>query len=202
MKKNSLLMIAAMVLMTACGTMAQQSATPAASRFEDGIYSSGPSFRSKAERQESKAETDALVERTKASRIYLFGEKKDTVMIPDDMSARIWYDKEKGGTIVDVGYNPYDWRNNIDPWSYYTPYSIGSSWYWSRHFDPWYSSPYYWNAWAYNPYRYYGWHDPFYAGGWYDPWYYGYGGWYGGWYNPYYGYMYPHYCGWYGGWDP
>lgn len=190
MKKNSLLMIAAMILMTACGTMAQQSATSTSSRFEDGIYSSGPSFRSKVERQESKAETDALVEKTKASKIYLFGEKKDTVMIPDDMSASIWYDKEKGSTVVDVGYNPYDWRNNIDPWSYYTPYSIGSSWYWSRHYDPWYSSPWYWNSWAYTPYRYYGWYDPFYIGGWYDPWYYGYGGWYGGW-DPYWGY-YPH----------
>ena len=202
MKKNSLLMIAAMVLMTACGTMAQQSVTSTSPRFEDGIYSSGPSFRSKVERQESKAETDALVEKTKASRIYLFGEKKDTVMIPDDMSASIWYDKEKKSTVVTVGNNPYDWRNNIDPWSYYTPYSIGSSWYWSRHYDPWFSSPYYWNSWAYSPHRYYGWYDPFYIGGWYDPWYYGYSGWYGGWYNPYYGYMYPHYCGWYGGWDP
>ena len=202
MKKNSLLMIAAMVLMTACGTMAQQSVTSTSPRFEDGIYSSGPSFRSKEERQESKAETDALVEKTKASRIYLFGEKKDTVMIPDDMSASIWYDKEKKSTVVTVGNNPYDWRNNIDPWSYYTPYSIGSSWYWSRHYDPWFSSPYYWNSWAYSPHRYYGWYDPFYIGGWYDPWYYGYSGWYGGWYNPYYGYMYPHYCGWYGGWDP
>lgn len=202
MKKNALLMIAAMILMTACGTMAQQSVTSTASRFEDGIYSSGPSFKSKVERQESKAETEALVEKTKASNIYLFGEKKDTVMIPDNMSASIWYDKEKGSTVVNVGHNPYDWRNNIDPWSYYTPYSIGSSWYWSRHYDPWYSSSYYWNTWAYTPYRYHGWYDPFYLGGWYDPWYYGYGGWYGGWYNPYYGYMYPHYCGWYGGWDP
>ena len=202
MKKNSLLMIAAMVLMTACGTMAQQSVTSTSPRFEDGIYSSGPSFRSKVERQESKAETDALVEKTKASRIYLFGEKKDTVMIPDDMSASIWYDKEKKRTVLTVGNNPYDWRNHIDPWSYYTPYSIGSSWYWSRHYVPWFSSPYYWNSWAYSPHRYYGWYDPFYIGGWYDPWYYGYSGWYGGWYNPYYGYMYPHYCGWYGGWDP
>ena len=202
MKKNSLLMIAAAILMTACGTMAQQSVTSTTSRFEDGIYSSGPSFRSKTEREASKAETDALVERTKASNIYLFGEKKDTVMIPDNMSASIWYDREKGSTVVNVGYNPYDWMNNIDPWSYYTPYSIGSSWYWSRHYNPWYSSPYYWNSWAYTPYRYHGWYDPFYVGGWYDPWYYGYGGWYGGWYNPYYGYMYPHYAGWYGGWDP
>ena len=202
MKKNSLLMIAAAILMTACGTMAQQSVTPTASRFEDGIYSSGPSFRSKAERFESRAETDALIEKTKASTIYLFGEKKDTIMIPEDMSASIWYDKTKGSTIVNVGYDPYDLHDYISPWAYYTPYSIGSSWYWSRHYDPWYSSPYYWNSWAYTPHRYYGWYDPFYMGGWYDPWYYGYGGWYGGWYNPYYGYMYPHYAGWYGGWDP
>ena len=191
MKKNSLLMIAAAILMTACGTMAQHSASSGSSRFEDGIYSSGPSFLSRAEKQEYRAEADSLIEKTKASTIYLFGEKKDTVMIPDDMSASIWYDKEKGSTVVNVGYNPYDWQNNIDPWSYYTPYSIGSSWYWSRHYDPWYSSSYYWNTWAYTPYRYHGWYDPFYMGGWY-----------GGWYDPYYGYMHPHYCGWYGGWDP
>ena len=168
MKKNSLLMIAAAILMTACGTMAQHSASSGSSRFEDGIYSSGPSFLSRAEKQEYRAEADSLIEKTKASTIYLFGEKKDTVMIPDDMSASIWYDKEKGSTVVNVGYNPYDWQNNIDPWSYYTPYSIGSSWYWSRHYDPWYSSSFYWNTWAYTPYRYHGWYDPFYLGGWYD----------------------------------
>ena len=206
MKKNSLLMIAASILMTACGTLAQQAVTSSSSRFEDGIYSSGPSFRSKVEKQESKAETDALVEKTKASAIYLFGEKKDTVMIPESMSASIRYDKTLGSTIVTVGNNPYDWRNNIDPWSYYTPYSVGSSWYWSRHYNPWYGDPWYWNTWSYTPWHYRGWYDPWYYGygGGYDPWYYGgyYGGWYGGWYNPYYGYMYPHYAGWYGGWDP
>ena len=63
MKKNSLLMIAAMVLMTACGTMAQQSVTSTASRFEDGIYSSGPSFRSKVERQELRQQMKKTAER-------------------------------------------------------------------------------------------------------------------------------------------
>ena len=208
MKKNSLLLIAAAILMTACGTVAQQAVTSGTSRFEDGIYSSGPSFRSKVEKQESKAETAALVEKTKASAIYLFGEQKDTVMIPESMSASIRYDKTLGSTVVTVGENPYDWHNNINPWAYYTPYSIGSSWYWSRHYNPWYGDPWYWNTWAYTPWHYRGWYDPWYYGysGWYDPWYYGYGGyyggWYGGWYNPYYGYMYPHYAGWYGGWDP
>lgn len=201
MKKNSLLMIAAAILMTACGTAAQYTGSSGTARFEDGIYSSNPSFKSKSERQALQSQTDALVEQTRTSEIYLFGDKKDTVAIPENMSAVIRYDREKGNTIVAVGENPYDWRNNIDPWAYYTPYSIGSSWYWSRHFDPWYSSSWYWNTWAYTPWRYSGWYDPLYAGGWYDPWYYGYAGWYGGWYSPWYGY-YPHYCGWYGGWDP
>jgi hypothetical protein len=200
MKKNSLLMIAAAILMTACGTVAQHAATSGTPMYEDGIYSSGPSFRSKVEKLASKAETDALVEKTKASTIYLFGEKKDTVMIPENMSASIRYDKELGSTVVTVGTNPYDWHNNIDPWAYYTPYSVGSSWYWSRHYNPWYGDPWYWNSWSYTPYHYRGWYDPWYYGysGWYDPWYYG----YGGWYDPYYVYMYPHYVGWYGGWDP
>ena len=198
MKKSSVLIIAAAAMLASCGTAAQYASSDSGHRFQDGIYSSSPDFRSKDEKIAAKAETDALIEKTQASQIYLFGEKKDTVMIPEDMSATIRYDRKLGSTIVTVEDNPYDWHNYVSPWYYYTPYSIGSSWYWSRHYDPWYSSPYYWNAWAYNPYRYYGWYDPFYIGGWYDPWYYG----YSGWYSPWYGYMYPHYAGWYGGWDP
>ena len=205
MKKSSVLVIATALLLSSCGMVARYASSDSGQKFQDGIYNSTPDFTSKADKAVSKAETDALVEKTKASRIYLFGEKKDTVMIPENMSARIQYDKELGSTVVTVGENPYDWQNNINPWSYYTPYSIGSSWYWSRHYSPWY-----WDAWSYNPwyYRYGGWYggwyDPWYYGygGWYDPWYYGYAGWYGGWYDPWYGYMYPHYCGWYGGWDP
>ena len=202
MKKSSLLMIVSAILLTACGTASRYAASSGSARFEDGIYSSAPSFMSKESREVSKKETDALVEKTKESKIYLFGEKKDTVMIPENMSARIQYDKGIGSTIVTVGENPYDWQNHINPWTYYTPYSIGSSWYWSRHYDPWYYGSWYWNSWTYAPWRYSGWYDPFYLGGWYDPWYYGYNGWYGGWYDPWYGYMYPHYAGWYGGWDP
>ena len=194
MKKISLLMTAAITLLSSCGIASQYASSNTEARFQDGIYSSGPSFRSKAERVESQSKTNALVEETKASKIYLFGDKKDTVMIPENMSASIRYDKSLASTVVTVGENPYSWQNNIDPWYYYTPYSIGSSWYWSRHYDPWYSSSWYWNTWAYTPWRYHGWYDPFYYGGFYDPWYYGYGGWYG--------YMHPYYCGWYGGWDP
>ena len=189
MKKSSLLLIAVTIILAGCGTVGKVADSAGSARFEDGIYSSTPSFISRTEKQAAQTETDALVEKTKASKIYLFGEKKDTVMIPENMSARIQYDKELGSTVVTVGENPYDWQNYIDPWGYYspyTPYSIGSSWYWSRHYNPWY-----WDAWSYNPwyYRYGGWY-----GGWYDPWYYGYGGWYDPWY---YGYG-----GWYGGWDP
>lgn len=203
MKKSSALMIAAALMLASCGTIGQYASSDNGHKFQDGIYSSAPDFVTKEEKTAAKAETDALIEKTKVSQIYLFGERKDTVMIPENMSASIRYDKAIGSTVVTVGENPYDWQNYVNPWAYYTPYSIGSSWYWSRHYDPWY-----WNAWAYAPYRHYGWYDPYYYGGWYDPWYYGgyygYYGYYGyaGWYNPYYGYMNPYYCGWYGGWDP
>lgn len=192
MKKSPLLMIALAVLLTSCGTVANLASSSGEARFQDGIYSSSPSFISKAEKDESQAKTDALVEETKASRIYLFGDRKDTVMIPENMSASIRYDKSLASTIVTVEENPYSWMNNIDPWYYYTPYSIGSAWYWSRHYDPWYSSAWRWNTWAYSPWRYYGWYDPFYIGGWYDPWYYGYAGIYGGWYDPWYHHHHHH----------
>ena len=197
MKKSPLLMIALAVLLTSCGTAANLASSSGEARFQDGIYSSSPSFISKAEKDESQAKTDALIEETKASRIYLFGDRKDTVMIPENMSASIRYDKSLASTIVTVEENPYSWMNNIDPWYYYTPYSIGSAWYWSRHYDPWYSSAWRWNTWAYSPWRYYGWYDPFYIGGWYDPWYYGYAGIYGGWYGGWYGGCHH---GWYDPW--
>lgn len=199
MKKSSVMMIAAMLMLSSCGTLTRLASSSEGQQFQDGIYSSSPDFRSKAEKAESKAETEALIAKTKESPVYLFGDKKDTIMIPDDFAATIRYDNQLNSTVVTISENPYDWRNNINPWSYYTPYSIGSSWYWSRHYDHWY-----WNSWAYTPWRYHGWYDPFYIGGWYDPWYYG--GWYDPWYySGYWGhgwYGYPHYCGWYGGWDP
>ena len=200
MKKSSVLLIAAAVLLSSCGTAAQMASSDSGQRFADGIYSSAPSIRSRAEKVEDKAETQALVEKTKASQIYLFGDRKDTVMIPDNMAATIKYDREIGSTVVSVYENPYDWRNNIDPWYYYSPYSVGSSWYWSRHYNPWY----YTGAWGYPYWRYSSWYfDPWYYGGFYDPWYYGFGyAGYWGWYDPWY-YMHPHYAGWYGGWyDP
>ena len=201
MKKSTVLLIAAAVMLSSCGTAAQMASSDNGQRFADGIYSNAPSIGTKAEKMEDKAETEALVEKTKASEIYLFGDRKDTVLIPDNMAATIKYDRENRSTVVSVYENPYDWRNGLmDPWDFYTPYSIGSTWYWSRHWNPWYYN----GAWAYSTWRYHSWYydpwyyDPWYYSGWYDPWYYG--GFWG--VSPWYGW-YPHYAGWYGGWyDP
>lgn len=204
MKKSSVLIIASAIILSSCGAITQMASSDGSQRFHDGIYNNTPSFRTKAEKIESQAESQALAQKTKESQIYLFGDKKDTVAIPQDMAALIRYDQKLGGTIVTVGENPYDWRfdleNNYGYW--YGPYSLGSSWYWSRHYSPWYSLDF-------APWRYRGWYDSWYFGSWYNPYYYGgfYGGWYDpwywgshwGWYDPWYS---PYYCGWYGGWDP
>ena len=200
---------AAVLLLSSCGTLTRLASSAEGQKFADGIYAVGPDLMTKKEKIAGKAETDALIAKTKESPIYLFGDKKDTIMIPEHYSATIRYDKSLGSTVVTVGDNPYDWRNNINPWSYYTPYSIGSSWYWSRHWSPYWSmSP--WSYSWYDPW-YYGWNDPWYYGGywgrWYDPFsYWGYWGWHDPWY--YGGYWgihypwYPHYAGWYGGFYP
>ena len=214
MKKTSVLLITAALILSSCGITAQQASSDEGHRYQDGLYSSTPSFRTKAEKETSQKETDELIKRTKASEIYLFGDKKDTIAIPDNWSARIQYDQKVGGTVVTVGENPYDWRWDLENnyGYYYGPYSLGSSWYWSRHYNPFYSSwcysPY-WSSWGYGPYwsrwgysywsgnRYFDpwFYDPWYYGGFYDPWYYG--GYYGyyGWYSPYYSHHFHH--GWY-----
>ena len=199
MKKTSMLLFLAVLTISSCGTVAQWGAADNGQNFQDGIYSNSPSFRSKEEKEKSKSETDALIAKTKESPIYLFGDKKDTVMIPENFSARIQYDQKVGGTVVTVGENPYDWRWDLENryGYYYGPYSLGSSWYWSRHYDPFWNP--YWYSWGYSPWRYYSYYDPWYYGGFYDPWYYGgwYGGYYGGWYNPWY---YTGYWGWHDPW--
>ena len=130
-----MLLIAAALVLSSCGTAAQLASSDNGQQFQDGIYNSSPTFRSKAEKVEELAATDALVEKTKASEIYLLGEKKDTIMVPENFLARIQYDQKLGGTVVTVGENPYDWRFDLENnyGYYYNPYSIGASWYWSRH---------------------------------------------------------------------
>ena len=209
MKKSSeLLIITAAIILSSCGAVSQLASSDTGQKFKDGIYNNTPAFRTKAEREEAQSESEALALKTKESMIYLFGDKKDTVAIPQDMSAMIRYDQKLGGTVVTVGENPYDWRYDLENnyGYYYGPYSIGSSWYWSRHYSPWYS-------WDFSPWRYRGWYDGWHFGSWYSPYYYGgfYGGWYDpwfwgsswGWYDPWYSPFHnPYYCGWYGGWDP
>lgn len=193
MKKSTVLMIALAAVLTSCGTFAQLASSGEGQQFSDGIYSNSPDLMSRTEKAERKAETDALISQTKESPIYLFGDKKDTVMIPENYSATIKYDKQLSSTVVTVQENPYDWRNNLNPWSYYyTPFNIGLSWSWGRYWGPSWSIGIY-------PSYHYEWYSPYWAG-WYDPYY---SPWYwSGWYDPYwYGYHH-HYCGWYGGWDP
>lgn len=219
MKKSTVLMIAMTVMMTSCGTLSQLASSGNEQRFQDGLYSNTPEFMSKAEKQERQAETDALIAKTKESPVYLYN---DNVESPVARPAA----QQPAPIKVTVIENPYDWRNNINPWYYYPPYSIGSSWWWSRHYDPiywdisyrhygWYNpfhygrwhygsswySPWYYDSW-YNPWYYNSWYSPWYYDSWYNPWYYD--SWhFGSWYNPYYG-------GWYGGfhggfygiWDP
>ena len=117
MKKSSVLMIAVTLLLSSCGTLTRLASTAEGQKFSDGIYASRPDMMTKEEKMAGKAETDALIAKTKESPIYLFGDRKDTVMIPDHYSATIRYDKNIGSTVVTVGANPHDWRNNINPWS-------------------------------------------------------------------------------------
>ena len=211
MKKSTVLMIAMTFMMTSCGTIAQLASSGNGQKFQDGIYSNAPVFMSKEERDESKAETKALIEKTKESPAYTYSNNNEALTIRPSI--------EQPATInVTVIDNPYDWHNLINPWSYYTPYSIGSSWWWSRHYDPWYwtmsyhhygwHSPFRYGRWHYgsawyNPWHYNSWYSPWYNNSWYYTWYYD-----SFWYNPFYfdswyygGAYYPHY-GWYGGWDP
>ena len=205
MKTTHILVLGALAALTSCGMIAQSSSSDDGHRFTDGIYSSTPSFRTKEEKDSAKSENEALVNKTKESAIYLFGDKKDTIVIPENFSARIQYDQKIGGTTITVGENPYDWRwdleNRYGYW--YGPYSIGSSWYWSRHYSP-YWTPYWGYYNYYNPWHYGSLYDPWYYIGLYDPWYYGgyWGGYWGGHYAGYWGWHdpwhhYHHHHGWY-----
>ena len=83
-----MLLIAAALVLSSCAATAQLASSDNGQTFQDGVYNSSPSFRSKAEKAEDQAVTNSLVEKTKASEIYLLGEKKDTIMVPENFSAR------------------------------------------------------------------------------------------------------------------
>ena len=106
MKKSSVVMIAAALILSSCGTFTSLISSADGQKFQDGIYANTPDFLTKEEKNAGKAETEALIAQTKESPIYLFGDKKDTIMIPDNYAATIKYDKSIGSTVVTVGENP------------------------------------------------------------------------------------------------
>ena len=59
MKKTSVLLIAAAMMFSSCGITGSYLSSDGDHRFQDGIYNSSPSFRTKTEKEESKKETDA-----------------------------------------------------------------------------------------------------------------------------------------------
>lgn len=224
MKKSSVMMIAVALILSSCGTMSRLAVSDDGQRFQDGIYANTPDLRTKEEKQAGKAAAAELVAKTKESPIYLDGDVDAAAM--KNYATTTKYDQSLYDIPVTVIDNPYDWRNNLNPWMYYSPYSLSTSWYWNRHWsslswryrhDPWYyrwSDPWFyrWNdPWYYGwGSSWYAWSDPWYYGGywgrWYDPWnYWGFWGWNDPWYYGGYwgGYpWYPHYAGWYGGFGP
>jgi hypothetical protein len=205
MKNIIILLIGTFALtLTSCGTFAAYSEGNT-QKFDDGIYASAPSLKNRSETTADKQEIDALIQQTKESPVYLFGDKKDSIIIPENMAATVRFDKDLGTSVTIASFDPYGihpdywnspWYYNYysSPWSYrgyYDPWDYGYS-SWRYRYDPWY---YRYDPWYYR-------HDPWYYGGWYsgfyDPWYYS----YAGYYDPFHHYMHPYYCGWYGAWDP
>lgn len=201
MKNTFLLLCGALCILTSCGISSRYSSTGDDQRFSDAIYSSSPSRKDKDAEQTSKEKLQNLTQKTQASQIYVYGDYKDTVVIPENMAAYIKYDKFAGTSITVADFNPYDYGyylyGNRHIWD--RPWYYGG--YYSRWHSPWYygglHNPWYYSSW-YDPWYYGGFYDPWYYSGFYDPWYYG----YAGWYDPFYHYMRPHYHGWYGGWGP
>ena len=206
MKKIMTLLAGALFIFSSCGISARYSSSGSGQRYADGIYSSSPSFKDKNEVEASKARLQELAEKTKSSQIYLFGDRKDTVMIPENMAATIKFDKDLGTSVTVAAFDPYDlsygWYADRYRWNNaYWNFGGYYDWHYGGWYGPWYYSsihnPWFYRS-CYDPWYYGGWYDPWYGGGFFDPWYYG----YRGWYDPFYGYMHPHYSGWYGGWDP
>ena len=214
MKYVFILLCGALFTLTSCGISSRYSSSGNEQMFSDAIYSSSPTRRDKNAEETSKEEVKKLTQKTQSSQIYLYGDIKDTVVIPENMAAHIKYDKLSGTSITVAEFDPYDYRSfwYADVYRWNDPYwYYGSRYSWHHHrwHNPWYygsiHSPWYHGSW-YDPWYYGGFYgsyyggfyDPWYYGGFYDPWYYG----YAGWYDPFYPYMRPHCYGWYGGWGP
>ena len=135
MKNAILLLIGAFAMtLSSCGTFAAYS-SGSGQTYDDGIYGSSPSFRNSSETAAEKQQTAELVQQTKESPIYLFGDKKDSIIIPDNMSATIRFDKEFGTSVTIADFNPYYTNYWDSPWYYNSYYS--SPWHYRGYYDPW-----------------------------------------------------------------
>ena len=188
MKKRLVALISAAAALTSCGTAAQYASS--GQRYQDGIY-----YKPETEHMTTVTTDDIerLVARTEETEILLFGDRKDTVTIPENKSAVIRFG-DGTGTTVTITDDPFtDIYYSTYPWTYYRPVTYTSLWW-----DPWYYG------------RYWGYYDPWYWSGWYyDPWFWGYSGifwdpwFYNPWfwgaprlpYNPYWHHHHHHYYG-------
>ena len=122
MKNVILLLIGAFAMtLSSCGTFAAYS-SDSRQTYDDGIYNSAPSFKDRSKDDKDTQNIDNLIQQTKESPIYLFGDKKDSIIIPDNMSATIRFDKELGTSVTIADFNPYYTNYWDSPW-YYNYYS-------------------------------------------------------------------------------
>lgn len=149
MKMRLVILISAIAALSSCGTAAQYASS--GQKYQDGIYYRPEQSLDKTERVPDET-VENLIARSEETSLLLFGDRKDTVIIPDSKSAVIHLDGEEGTTITitddpftDIYYSTY-------PWTYYSPAYVsvwGSPWYyrsWVHYYDPWY-----WGSWYYDP---------------------------------------------------
>ena len=150
MKKRLVILMSAVLAVTSCGTAAQYASS--GQRYTDGIYTRAEPKVDRERDAAAEKEIDDLVARTQETELLLFGEGKDTLVIPEDKSAVIKF-SGTGNTTVTITDDPF---TEV----YYTAYpTVFAGWAWN---------PWYWGSW------WGGWYDPWYWGSWYaGPWYWG-----------------------------
>ena len=149
MKMRLVILISAIAARSSCGAAGQYASS--GQKYQDGIYYRPEQSLDKTERVPDET-VENLIARSEETSLLLFGDRKDTVIIPDSKSAVIHLDGEEGTTITitddpftDIYYSTY-------PWTYYSPAYVsvwGSPWYyrsWVHYYDPWY-----WGSWYYDP---------------------------------------------------
>lgn len=162
--RGIILLSAAVLLLSACGTPAQFAAT-----FQgDGIYGN---FVPQAYQPKSMEDFERMAADNLKNR------QRDTLVVVVDESPTWSFG-------LSFGFGPWGWSFGpswslgwhsrwYDPW-YYSGWRYYGVWY-----DPWYYNSWYYGGW-YDPWYYSGWH---YYGGWYDPWYHPYHHHHGIWHN-------------------